>query len=72
MKAEQIQKAILEDKELLAFKAIRKAIIEDSTTFLFNSEGFVQIMDERTKIHLDLIDRAILSRIEQITNYYNR
>lgn len=73
MKAEQIQKAVLEDKEILAIQEIRKLILTSATpTYRLNEEGFVPIMDENTKLHLTLIDKAILSRIEQITNFYNR
>lgn len=73
MKAEQIQKAITEDKEILAMQEIRKSILTSAApTYRLNEEGFVHIMDESTKLQLTLIDKAILSRIEQITNFYNR
>lgn len=73
MKAEQIQKAITEDKDILAMQEIRKSILTSAApTYRLNEEGFVHIMDESTKLQLTLIDKAILSRIEQITNFYNR
>lgn len=73
MKAEQIQKAITEDKDILAMQEIRKSILTSAApTYRLNEEGFVHIMGESTKLQLTLIDKAILSRIEQITNFYNR
>jgi len=72
MNTEQVQKAILEDREITTLNQLKEKILLISIPAFLVGEDITPIPDKTTQEQLDVIDKVILFRIEQIINFYNR